>query len=169
MVPSGFVTKCVASSGTMASAGDSVAEFIARYTPAVAKQFRTARTHVRKRFPRGYELVYDNYNALGIGFSATSRGSDIVVSVVAYPRWVTLFFFKATHLPDPEHLLQGSGTRIRSIRLQPIDLLRSAGVRDLLSHAVHSVSADLAAAPRLRTIVKSVSARRRPRRPEVSG
>jgi hypothetical protein len=141
--------------------------FIDRYSPAIAANFRAARAHLRKLFPRGYELAFDNYNAFGCGFSSTARASGVIISVVAYPRWVTLFFFHGVRLPDPERILQGSGARIRSVRLEPITVLKSAAVADLLDSALAAVAADLATAPRLSTIVKTQSARRRPRTPTV--
>jgi hypothetical protein len=149
----------------MTSTQPEIAKFIARYSPAVAIQFRSARARIRKLFPRGFELVYDNYNALGSGFSPTLRSSDIVISVVAYPKWVTLFFFNGVHLPDPEKILQGAGPRIRSLRLQPFSLLKSQAVEELLAQAVRPLAADFAGAAKITTVVKSVSARQRPRRP----
>lgn len=141
--------------------------FIDRYSPAVAADFRAARSRIRKLFPRGYELVFDNYNAFGCGFSSTSRASGVIVSVVAYPRWVTLFFFHGVRLPDPERILQGSGSRIRSVRLEPVSVIESHAVQDLLESAIAACAVDLATAPRLSTIVKTQSARRRPRQPAV--
>ena len=132
---------------TMTSTQNQIAQFIAKYSPSVATQFRSARAHIRKLFPRGFELVYDNYNALGSGFSPTTRSSDIVVSVVAYPKWVTLFFFNGVHLSDPDRILQGSGARIRSLRLQPFSLLGSEAVEELLAQTVRPLTADLATAP----------------------
>lgn len=69
------------------------------------------------------------------------------------------------HLPDPEKILQGSGSRIRSLRLEPFSLLRSEIVEELLAQSIHPLAAELAVAPRLTTIIKSESARQRPRRP----
>jgi hypothetical protein len=145
-----------------------VEEFIARYSPVVAEEFRAARAWVSARFPRGYELVFDNYTALGCGFSTKPRGSGVVVSVVAYPRWVTLFFFQGASLPDPQKVLQGPGRKIRSLRLQPFALLRSREVDALLKHAIRPFSKDLAAGPPLTTVIRAVSAKRRPRRPAVA-
>ena len=48
-----------------------VAGFIAKFDPAIAKLIRGARAKVRKRLPTAVELVYDNYNALAIGFGPT--------------------------------------------------------------------------------------------------
>lgn len=152
----------------MSNAKGQIASFIAKYSPEVAREFRTARATLRKLFPRGYELIYDNYNALACGFSTTARPSDVLISVVAYPRWVTLFFFDGRRLSDPDGLLQGSGIRIRSLRLKPFSLLRSAAVVQLLAQAIEAATSGLQTAPRLTTVVKSVSARQRSRRPAVS-
>jgi hypothetical protein len=151
--------------GKMANASTQVSALISRYSPAVARQFRLARTRIREYFPRGYELIFENYNALGCGYSVTDRGSGVVVSVVAYPRWVTLFFFHGIDLTDPDGILEGGGARIRSIRLEPFSLLRSASVHDLILQATKRHQGDFAKAPRLATLVKSVATRRRPRRP----
>jgi hypothetical protein len=138
---------------------------IDRFTPKVARQFRMARAHVRKGFPRGYELAYDTYNAFGCGYSTTPRSSGVLVSVVAYPRWVTLFFFHGKDLSDPEGLLQGSGARIRSIRLEPVAVVKSQAVNRLLAQARAAFKAELDAAPVLSTTLKSVVPNQRPRRP----
>jgi hypothetical protein len=44
-----------------------VADLIARYTAEMADAITTCRRKLCARVPRGYELVYDNYNALAIG------------------------------------------------------------------------------------------------------
>jgi hypothetical protein len=138
---------------------------IARYEPLIAKDLRTARSYLAGLFPRGYELVYDNYNALAIGFGPSERSSEAIVSVAAYPRWVTLFFLHGKNLQDPRWLLQGSGARVRSIRLQPLSLLDSKPVKNLLTQALRPYRQALRTAPIRSTILKSVSASQRPRRP----
>jgi hypothetical protein len=142
-----------------------VATFIARFSPDVASQFRKARTEVRTHFPRGFELVYDNYTAFGCGYSSTLKNSGVAVSVVAYPRWVTLFFLDGAKLPDPDGILQGSGSRVRSVRLDPPALLKSRAVRQLLKLAIAPHKAEFAAAPRLCTRIKTIAAKRARRRP----
>jgi len=153
----------------MSNAKAQMATSLSKYSPDIARQFRTARTSLRRLFPRGYELVYDTYNGLGCGFSPTLRSSDIVVSVLAYPGWVTLFFFEGRGLDDPEGLLQGSGARIRSLRLQPFTLLRSKAVGALLEQAIDDVKPQLATAPRLSAVLKSVSPRQRARQTSKRG
>jgi hypothetical protein len=149
----------------MASTKSQISSFINRFSPDVASQFRTARAHIRKLFPRGYELVYDNYNAFGCGYSTTRINSGVLISVVAYPRWVTLFFFHGKYFSDPEKLLQGSGARIRSIRLQPVSIVKSEAVNDLLRQAISKFKVELAAAPVISTSIKSIVAKQLSRRP----
>src|SRR5580704_13987863 len=84
--------------------------FIDRFTPEVAKVARRALAKMRKLTPGALELVYDHYNALAIGFSATERAGDGVFSIALYPPHVSLFFLQGAKLPDPTRRLRGSGT-----------------------------------------------------------
>ncbi len=148
-----------------AAPGHEIDAFLARFSPGVEAELRAARKALRDLAPRGYELVYDNYNALVFAISATPRASGAVVSVAGYPRWVTLFFAEGASLEDPAGLLEGDGARIRGVRLAPFEKLASAPVRALLREAIAPHRDAFAAAPPLATVVKSVAARQRPRRP----
>ena len=118
-----------------------LAEFIDKYTPAIADHVRASRARLRVLFPRGFELAYDNYNALVFGFGPTERASDAVLSLAAYPRWVTLFFLKGATLADPGKHLKGSGSRVRSIVLAAPAELDTPLVRGFIDQAVRPVSA----------------------------
>jgi hypothetical protein len=142
-----------------------IAAFLARYTPDIAAQLGEARRRLRAMFPHGYELVFDNYNALVFGFSPTQRSPDALLSVAGYPKWVTLFFLHGTDLHDPDGLLEGQGKQVRSIRLQQPADLDSPAVLALIRQAVAPHQAAFLAAPRLGTVVKMVAPKQRPRRP----
>src|SRR5438045_1635949 len=87
--------------------------FLAKFNPPIATLAKTARAKFRKRLPGAIEMVYDNYNALVIGYSPTERPSDAVVSIVVYPKRVNLYFMHGAHLPDPTGVLQGDGNQGR--------------------------------------------------------
>jgi hypothetical protein len=144
-----------------------IKEFLGKYPPAITRDVQSARRVLKRLVPHGFELVYDNYNTLAFGFSPTERAGGAIVSIAAYPKWVTLFFLHGKRLKDPEGLLQGSGARVRSIRLAPVTLIDTKPVQDLLRQALEPHRPELAAAPPLSSVVKSVSARQRPRRPAV--
>jgi hypothetical protein len=144
---------------------EQLAGFIAKYTPEIGALAQEALAKMRARLPGAIELVYDNYNALAIGFSPTERTSDVIFSIALYPRWVSLFFFHGVGLPDPQKLLKGSGNTVRHIVLENASDLDKPAVKALMKHALERADKPLDKANRSRIIIKSISAKQRPRHP----
>jgi len=143
-----------------------LAAFIAKYTPAIAKLAKAALAKMRRRFPGAYILVYDNYNALAIGFSPTERTADAIFSLALFPRWVSLFFFHGAQLPDPHRRLRGSGKQVRHIILDDAGALDEPVVEVLLALALERAPTPIDRTRKGRIIIKSISATQRPRRPK---
>ena len=140
--------------------------FIAKYTPAVQSLARTALRKMRKLCPGAIEMVYDNYNFLAIGFGPTDRPSEAIFSLALAPRWIILCFLQARNrLPDPRKLLQGSGSVVRHIRILNAERLDDPAIVALMTHANRIARVPLAPRSKRRIIIKSVSAKQRPRRP----
>ena len=150
--------------GANISPAKQVASFIAKFDPSIAKLTRLARSVLRKRFPTAIELVYDNYNALAIGYSSTERTSDVLFSLAVYASGVNLYFMYGRSLPDPHKLLQGSGTQGAFVRLDSVSVLDDPQVKALIAAAVEHAEPPLPTRGRGQTIVKSISAKQRPRR-----
>jgi len=143
--------------------------FVAKYTPAIAAQLRDARQRLRAHFPRGVEMVFDNYNALVFGIGATDASRDSFISIAGYPKWVTLFFLEGADLHDPEGLLEGDGKQIRSVRLKTPADLDAPAVAALIAQAIAPRAQALAAAAPLSTVIKMEVDKQRPRRPSGKG
>jgi hypothetical protein len=139
--------------------------FIAKYSPDVAKQGQAAIARMRKILPAAHVLVYDNYNALAVGFGPSDRPSEIVFSIAFYPRWVSLFFAKGVGLPDPHKRLKGSGNVVRHVVLTDLALFDDPQIRELMQQAMARAGTSLRAGKRGAIVIKSISARQRPRRP----
>ncbi|MGH6998574.1 MAG: hypothetical protein ACREEO_10265, partial [Phenylobacterium sp.] len=139
--------------------------FIAKYDATIAAQIRAARTIMRARLPGALELVYDNYNALAIAYGPTERVGDVIGSIAAYPRWISLFLAAGATLDDPDGLLKGEGARIRHVVLETPAQLSAPGVVALLDQAVRGARPPLDPAQPFRTVVKSISAKQRSRCP----
>jgi hypothetical protein len=139
--------------------------FRAKYTPAIAATAQAALAKLRARMPSAFMLVYDNYNALAIGFSPTERASDVIISIALYPRWVNLFFLQAARLPDPQGLLKGKGKVARHVVLASADDLDKLAIKALITQALKRAAKPLAKTGAGQVIIKSVSAKQRPRRP----
>src|SRR4051794_8310361 len=119
-----------------ASPEKQLTDFLGKYTPALAAKARRVLAAMRKRLPASHRIVYDNYNALVVGFGPTDRAGDAVFSIALYPRWVTLFFLRGAGLHDPRRLLKGSGKVVRHIVLADAADLDEPAVRDLMARAL---------------------------------
>jgi hypothetical protein len=140
---------------------------MSRYSPEVRAVASAAIARLRRQLPGAVELVYDNYNALVIGFGASERASEAIVSIALYPRWVNLFFLHGATLPDPRGLLQGAGKRVRRIALPDAAVLDGAPVRSLVARALAASSHPWPPGRPRRMIIRAVSAKQRPRRPRT--
>ena len=142
-----------------------IAGFVDKYTPAIAAQLRDARQRLRAHFPRGVEMVFDNYNALVFGIGPSDRTRESFISIAGYPKWVTLFFLDGAGLHDPEGLLEGEGKQVRGIRLKTPADLDAPAVAALIAQAIASRADALAGAAPLSTVIKAEVEKQRPRRP----
>ena len=141
-----------------------IESFVAKYAPAIAAQLRDARRRLRAHFPRGVEMVFDNYNALVFGIGPTDRTRESFISIAGYPKWVTLFFLDGAALHDPQGLLEGGGKQVRGIRLKTAADLDAPAVAALIAQAIAPHREALAAAAPLTTVVKAEVEKQRPRR-----
>jgi hypothetical protein len=146
------------------SAATQVKSFIDKFDPAMATRIRTCRSAMRRRLPTAYELVYDNYNFFVIGYSASERASDCVVSLACGANGVGLSFYYGATLPDPDGVLLGSGNQNRFVRLPSAATLAEPAVERLITAALAQAKVPMPASGKARTIVKSISAKQRPRR-----
>jgi hypothetical protein len=149
-------------------AEEQLAAFVAKYTPEIGEQVCAILQTMRSRLTGAIELVYDNYNALAIGFGPTERVSEVIFSIAVYPRWVSLFFFQAHGLADPEKLLKGSGKMARHIVLTDPEALNSPSIRALMDQALKKAVKPLDPTQPHRIVIKSISAKQRPRRPATT-
>lgn len=141
-----------------------VASFIARFDPKIAHIARKSRMALRRRLPSAIELVYDNFNALVFGFGSSERPSDCIVSLAIYPTGVALNFYYGAALSDPDGILLGSGVQNRFVRVESDATISQPAVEALICAAIAHAATPLPTTGKGPTIIKSISARQRPRR-----
>jgi hypothetical protein len=149
---------------TSDSAEQQLRSFISKFELQHQATIRAARSALRKRFPTANELAYDNYNFFVIGYGATERPSDCFVSIAAAAKGVGLCFIHGASLPDPAKILVGSGKQTRFVRLPAAGRLAQPEIQTLLSLAAERARAPLPTTGRGKLIIRSVSAKQRPRR-----
>jgi hypothetical protein len=143
--------------------------FLAKYDPEVEAFVRRALAKMRKLVPGAVEMVYDNYNWLVIGFGPSERPSEAIFSLVLPPGRVTLCFLQGAGLPDPTKRLKGKGNVVRNIPLYSLGepdekILDDQEVLDLINVALNRAKVPMPAAARRKLVIRSVSAKQRPRR-----
>lgn len=139
--------------------------FIDKFTPEVAALTRALYAKVKTRIPGATIMVYDNYNALAIGFGPTDKAGQAVLSLAVMPRWVTLCFLWGVGLPDPHGLLNGSGNQVRHTRLHTAEAFDDPRIQELIATALERSEPPIDPAREQQLIIKSISAKQRPRRP----
>jgi hypothetical protein len=139
-------------------------KFIDKFSPENAALIRAARRKMRARLPTATELVYDNYNFFVIGYGPGEKPSEAIFSIAAQAKGVALCFLQGAGLPDPAGLLRGSGNVVRNLRLESAATLARPEVVALMKAALERAKVPLDPRATHRLVIRSVSARQRPRR-----
>jgi hypothetical protein len=142
-----------------------LAAFIAKFSPEMQARIRACRAKMRMRLPDAVELVYDNYNFLVIGYGPTARASDAILSLAAHARGVNLCFLqRGPELPDPGSILRGRGSVARNLPLEAPEDLDRPDVGAIIDAALERAGTPMHASQGAELVIKSVSAKQRPRR-----
>jgi hypothetical protein len=143
--------------------------FLSKYEPGVAAEAKKSLAKLRKLIPNAIEMVYDNYNALVVGFCPGMRPSEAIISIAVMPEWVSLCFLQGAGLPDPEKRLLGSGNVARHIKMKKGAVtLDEPAVQALIAQALVRAKVPIPAGQKRQFIIKSVSGKQRPRRPDAA-
>ena len=138
--------------------------FIDKFDPKKQALIRAVRKALRKRLPAAHELAYDNYNFFVIGYGPSEHPSDCILSIAAAANGVGLCFIRGASLPDPHKTLLGSGKQTRFIRIESAEVLARPEVEALIAAAVAQSRTSLPTTGKSKLIIRSVSAKQRPRR-----
>lgn len=102
------------------------------------------RAFVLDTYPDTNELIYDNYNALAIGYSLSDKQKEMFCHIAVYSKYVNMGFDHGVDLYDPGKLLKGTGKRIRHITVTDFGTFQKRNVKKLLeqSHQLALASID---------------------------
>ena len=73
-----------------------------------------------------------------IGYSYGSGYKDLICTVMMSKKGIKLGFYKGSELPDPDHLLSGSGKVHRYVQINSEEDISNPALLDLLEHAVRA-------------------------------
>lgn len=141
-------------------------EFLSPYPGEVARVALALRDRVLALLPSAHEIVWDATNAVSIVHGHSERWSETAISHIAvYSGHVNLGFNNGAALPDPLHLLAGTGSRVRHVTFRSVEQVASA---DWIDHYVLAAAAAAGFGDDLgdggTTIRRSAGPKRRPSR-----
>ena len=124
--------------GAPGASADDFETLLAPHTPAIAESARALRLVLAAAFPDAVEQVDFGNKLIAFGRSMKMRG--LLFAIIAHKTWVNLQLADGAELPDPDGVIEGTGKRIRHIKIRSVDAASSAPV-------VAAIRAQLAARP----------------------
>jgi hypothetical protein len=147
------------------TANQELAGFLKKYNPPMIASAKKALAKMRKLVPGATEMIYDNYNALVIGFGPSEKASLAVFSLALLPDHISLCFLQGAGLPDPGKRLLGSGNVARHVKLIPLSVLDEKEIIELIIVAMNRAKEPFDPQHKRKMVIKSISKKQRPRRP----
>lgn len=135
--------------------------FLSRFPPAIVALVKQCLPKLRRAIPHSFELVYDYSHSLVVSLSASEKGYEGIVAIAIFPDRLQLYLDKS--LPDPKGLLQGSGTKVRSLTLRAASDLNHADIKALIKAAIKHSGVTVAGTRPAQMIVKSQSKSKKPK------
>lgn len=137
---------------------------IEKFAPAYLSLVTAMRRSLQKRLPTAHEVVYEYRDCFVISYSPSERGYEGVLAIRASANDVRLYFNRGKELPDPEKLLQGSGTQARWMKMEAASALARPPVARLIEGAIARNRVPFERNGRGSIVIRSTSAKKRRRR-----
>jgi hypothetical protein len=115
-----------------------VERLLAGHPPALQAIERALRTTIRAAFPEAIEQVDFANKLIAFGRSMKLRG--LLFAIIAHKAHVNLQLADGADMPDPDGLIEGTGKRIRHVKIRTVEAASSAPVLAI-------IEAQLAARP----------------------
>ena len=109
-------------------------ENLASHTPEVAGAARALEAVIREALA-GAAVQYDPGNGL-LAFGRTLKMRDLLFALIPHAGWVNLQLADGALLPDPDGLIEGTGKRIRHVKVRSAAFAREPRVAAMITAAV---------------------------------
>ncbi len=90
------------------------------------------RALVRRLLPNAREKIQRGWGVADYGFGDSGRGFITIGPQIGY---VNLYFMNGVDLPDPTHLLEGTGKKLRHVKIRQPEDLKNKALHALIKRA----------------------------------
>lgn len=112
---------------------DPAAPLLEKMTPLARELTQELRVLIREVMPQVTEKVHMGWEVIQFNAGGGMRG--MIVALGFRPTYVNVEFADGTALPDPNHRLEGTGKRMRHVKVRSLDDVRHPDLRALLGAA----------------------------------
>ena len=120
--------------GTSSAIDVELETLLSGFSPVVAETARALRGVVADAFPEAVEQVDFGNKLLAIGLSMKTR--DLVFGVNPHAAHVNLQLADGVDLPNADGLIEGTGKRIRHVKVRSAEAAASAAIRAIVDAQV---------------------------------
>ena len=113
---------------------DDFERLLANHTPVVAETARALRRVLAAAFPEAVEQVDFGNKLLAVGKSMAMR--DLTFAIIPHSAHVNLQLADGVDLADPTGLVEGTGKRIRHVKIRSVDAAASPALRTIIDAQV---------------------------------
>lgn len=108
--------------------------FLERYDPAIQDLALTVREFVLSELAPPSEHIINVY-VVAMGYGTSAKMKDQICYIGVNTAYVNLGFHRGTELDDPHRLLEGTGAKMRHVKIRTAAALSHPGIRELLAAA----------------------------------
>ena len=108
-------------------------------TPAIRDLALAACALIQRLVPNAVELMDTSYQAVTYGTGKTMRGQ--LCYVAAFNQYINIGFYNGIDLPDPQKLLEGTGKRMRHVKIRQAADLENPALHDLIQASLQDITA----------------------------
>jgi hypothetical protein len=113
--------------------GDPTEILLEKLDPQVRALVQELRALIKEVMPQVSEKAHLGWSAWHYRAGATMK--DVVVAISPQRTYANLEFGDGVDLPDPKHRLEGTGKRLRHVKIRRVEDVRDPDVRNLLEVA----------------------------------
>lgn len=111
---------------------DDFEKLLVTNSPAAQALALELRRLIRRLVPKAQEKIYRGWGVADYGFGAPGRG---FVTIGPQKSYVNLYFMDGVELEDPAGLLEGSGKRLRHVKIRKPEDLKKRTLHALVRQA----------------------------------
>lgn len=107
---------------------------LSSFNPEIQSIAKEARALIFEILPQTVEVVWERQKIAGYG-TGPKKMTEHFCWIAPYKKHVVLGFNYGSELPDPDHILEGTGKLFRHVKLIEIDDVNKASLKKLIKVA----------------------------------